>query len=81
MAWVLEEGAWGTLLDPRDTDIVRQLFEEVAFDVLRHWTPHIARIVYGDSGVPDTSVTLNASGDNVARGDHASLGEDYWKRV
>ncbi|RDX41945.1 hypothetical protein OH76DRAFT_152823 [Lentinus brumalis] len=81
VAWVLEEDAWGTLLDPRDTDIVRQLFDEVAFDVLRHWTPHIARIVYGDSGVPDTSVTLNASGDNVARGDNSSLGEDYWKRV
>ncbi len=81
MAWVLEGDAWGTLLDPRDTDIVRQLFEEVAFDVLRYWTPNIARIVYGDSGVPDTSVTLNASGDNVARGDNSSLGEDYWKRV
>ncbi|KAI0711804.1 hypothetical protein C8T65DRAFT_574877 [Cerioporus squamosus] len=81
VAWVLAEDAWGTLLDPRDTDIVCQLFEEVAFDVLRYWTPHITRIVYGDSGVPDTSVTLNSSGNNVVRGEDPSLGEDYWKRV
>ncbi|RPD55026.1 hypothetical protein L226DRAFT_526419 [Lentinus tigrinus ALCF2SS1-7] len=81
VAWVLEEDAWGTLLDPRDTDIVRQLFDEVAFDVLRYWTPQITRVVYGDSGTPDMSVTLSSSGNCVVRSEDPSLGEDYWKRV
>ena len=81
VAWVLEEDAWGTLLDPRDTDIVRQLFDDVAFDLLRYWTPQIARVVYGDSGIPDTSVTLSSSGNHVVRSEGPSLGEDYWKRV
>ena len=81
VAWVLEEDAWGTLLDPRDTDIVRQLFDEVAFDVLRYWMPYGDRVVYGDSGVPDTYVMLSSGGNTVVRTEDPSLGEDYWKRV
>ena len=81
IAWVLEEDAWGTLLDPRDADVVRQMFDEVAFDVLRYWNPYINRVLYGDSGVLDTSVCLSSTGNAVVRAKDVSLGEDYWKRV
>ena len=81
VAWVLEEAAWGTLLDPGDVTIVRQMFDEVAFDVLRYWMPYVDRVVYGDSGVPDTYVMLSSGGNTVVRTEDPSLGEDYWKRV
>ena len=81
VAWVLEEEAWGTLVDPEDPDQMRVLFEEVAFDVLRRWTPWIDRVVYGDMGVPDTMVRLNIAGNGVSQIEGEMLGEDYWKRV
>lgn len=81
VAWVLEEDAWGTLLDPRDSDIVSQLFDEVAFDLLRYWKPYITCVLYGDYGVLDTAVSLSSTGNAVVRTRDTSLGEDHWKRV
>ncbi|KAI0750283.1 hypothetical protein C8Q80DRAFT_1102287, partial [Daedaleopsis nitida] len=78
---VLEEDAWGTLLDSRDPDVVSQLFDEVAFDLLRHWTPYIAQVVYGDHGVPNISVRLSDAGNSVIRTEEGCLGEEYWKQV
>ena len=81
VAWVLEEEAWGTLVEASAPDQVRALFAEVALDVLRMWSPKLERVVYGDSGVPDTCVRLDDKEEGAVECRDVVLGEDYWKHV
>ena len=78
VAWVLEEEAW---VDHRES--VRQFFQGAAAGVLREWAPHVARVVFGDAGVLDTSVCLDQNADLETRvlGKGEVLGDDYWRKV
>ncbi|EJF56077.1 hypothetical protein DICSQDRAFT_141524 [Dichomitus squalens LYAD-421 SS1] len=79
VAWVLEEQAWGTILEHPDD--VRQLFDEAASEVLRQWAPYVDRVVYGDAGVLDTSVRFGKDGTfEILRQDEL-LGEDHWRKL
>ena len=79
VAWVLEEQAWGTILEHPDD--VRHLFDEAASEVLRQWAPYVERVVYGDAGVLDTSVRMDKDGVfEILRQDEL-LGEDSWRKA
>ena len=79
VAWVLEEQAWGTILEHPDD--VRHLFDEAASEVLRQWAPYVERVVYGDAGVLDTSVRMDEDGVfEILRQDEL-LGEDAWRKA
>ena len=67
-------------MDPAEPDAVRAAFEAVALDVLRRWAPAVARVAFGDRGVPDTVVRANAARDaleRVADAD-AEVGGECW---
>ena len=75
---MLEEEAW---VDHHES--VRQFFHGAAAAVLQEWAPHVGRVVFGDTGVLDTSVCLDQDGDLetrvLAKGD--VLGDDHWKKA
>ncbi|EJF56076.1 hypothetical protein DICSQDRAFT_158043 [Dichomitus squalens LYAD-421 SS1] len=66
---------------PTEGDLSAKFHQTIA-GLLRTWTPHVARVLYGHNGRPDTSCVVRVSrhGEEYVR-ERREFGEDFWKMV
>ncbi|TBU41523.1 hypothetical protein BD309DRAFT_868141 [Dichomitus squalens] len=66
---------------PTEYDLPAKFHQTIA-GLLRTWAPHVARVLYGQNGRPDTSCVVRAGrhGEEYVR-ERREFGEDFWKRV